>query len=105
MSANDGAIKISALENGGIIATGDDASANQAVETNKVLSVDTTWLNSWIITNIDGAGIVPGDGDIEIAEAMASRLAEIMPQQTKPPRPLARWQLIQVGLPPGLYEY
>ena len=66
VSANDGAIKISALENGGIIATGDDASANQAVETNKVLSVDTTWLNTWINTNIDGAGSIPGNGDIEI---------------------------------------
>lgn len=66
-AANDGAIKISAKKDGGIVATGDDASANQATETEKVLSVDTTWLNTWITTNIDGAGIVPGNGDIEIA--------------------------------------
>ena len=64
---NDGAINISGGE--GITATGDNASANQSADTTRTLSVDATWLNSWIGANITPANngkidIEAGDGII-----------------------------------------
>lgn len=65
VSANDGAIKISGKN--GITATGDDASANQAGDTEKVLSVDESWLGTWVSVNIPDYGVKPGDGAIKIS--------------------------------------
>ena len=57
---NDGAINIAGGE--GITATGDNASANQSADTTRTLSVDATWLNTWI-----GANITPANnGKIDI---------------------------------------
>mgnify|MGYP003316886415 CR=1 FL=1 len=57
---NDGAINISGGE--GITATGDNASANQSADTTRTLSIDATWLNTWI-----GANITPANnGKIDI---------------------------------------
>ena len=59
-NVNDGAINIAGGE--GITATGDNASANQSADTTRTLSVDATWLNTWI-----GANITPANnGKIDI---------------------------------------
>ena len=59
-NVNDGAINIAGGE--GITATGDNASANQSANTTRTLSVDATWLNTWI-----GANITPANnGKIDI---------------------------------------
>ena len=63
-SANDGAIKI--VGENGVTATGADASANQAGDSLKTLSVDQAWLNTHITANFPGAGAAPGDGAINI---------------------------------------
>ena len=47
--AKDGAINIDGGD--GITATGDNATANQGVATTRVLSVDTTWLQTWVDAN------------------------------------------------------
>ena len=39
----------------GLIASGDNATANQDADTTRVLTVDTSWLNNFINTNGDGA--------------------------------------------------
>lgn len=57
---NDGDININAGT--GLTATGPNASANQAVDTTRVLSVDTTWLDDRI-TSVSPA---PGDGQIRV---------------------------------------
>ena len=48
-SANDGQINIDGGD--GITATGDNATANQAGDTTRTLSIDQTWLSTWLGTN------------------------------------------------------
>ena len=64
VSANDGAINIDGGD--GITATGDNASANQAGDTTRTLSVDEAWLGTWASTNIPNYGVEPGDGEINV---------------------------------------
>ena len=51
----------------GITASGDNATANQAGDTARTLSVDTTWLGTWIDTNKPAPNV--GDGQITIKDA------------------------------------
>lgn len=48
----DGQINVNAALNGGLTATGSNATANQSGNTTRSLSVDTTWLQTFIDTNI-----------------------------------------------------
>lgn len=47
----DGQINVNAAVNGGITATGSNATANQQGDTERLLSVDTAWLTGWINAN------------------------------------------------------
>ena len=51
----------------GITASGDNATANQAGDTARTLSVDTTWLGTWIDTNKPAPNV--GDGQITLKDA------------------------------------
>ena len=61
---NDGQINVDAGD--GLIASGDNGSANQATNTTRTLTVDSTWLTSfisnWVGTNVPEAN----DGQINI---------------------------------------
>ena len=59
---NDGQINVDAGD--GLIASGDNGSANQATNTTRTLTVDSTWLTNFI-TDWAGAGSV-NDGQINI---------------------------------------
>ena len=48
---NDGQINVEVVSDGGLLVTGDNATANQATDTTRTLSVDTTWLTSFINTS------------------------------------------------------
>ena len=61
----DGNIVISG--GSGINASGDNATANQVGDTARVLSVDTTWLGTWIDTNKPAPNV--GDGQITLKDA------------------------------------
>lgn len=61
----DGAIVINGGD--GINASGDNATANQATDTARTLSVDTNWLGTWIDTNRPAPNV--GDGEITIKDS------------------------------------
>lgn len=49
---NDGQINVEVVGNGGLLVTGDNATANQATDTTRTLSVDTAWLTNFINTSV-----------------------------------------------------
>lgn len=61
----DGAIVVNGGD--GITASGQNATANQATDTARTLSVDTNWLDSWIDTNKPAPTV--GDGQITIKDS------------------------------------
>ena len=61
----DGAIVINGGD--GITASGLNASANQATDTARTLSIDTTWLNNWIDTNKPAPTV--GEGQITLKDS------------------------------------